>query len=187
MSGLPAATFLLPGSLEPLFSGVILAWLFLHRPAVFKAPSWRLFAAVLFALGSLGMLWMQVGHASFGQFRETVVTLFWGSFLWLVMAFLGTRLTAPLRWRPLCWVGGISYGVYLLHPLVTHLVFLGVFGGEAKGSMGMPGFLLTCFSLAAVLAVAFLSFRFAERRLITIGHRFHYKKCEELRTEPATL
>ena len=188
-SHLAAPTFLLPGSLEPLFSGVILAWLFLYRPVVFKAPAWRGLAAALFAAGSVGMAWLAVRGlpSCLAHFRETVVTLFWGSFLWLVLAHLGTPLTAPLRWRPLCWVGGISYGVYLLHPLISHLVFLGVFGSMPKESMGMSGFLLTCFCLAVILLVAFLSFHFAERRLTAIGHRLHYKKRAENPAAPALL
>jgi len=176
---LPAPAFLLPGSLEPLFIGVILAWLFIHRPVVFKAPAWRGLAAVLFAAGSLGMAWMAV-RGGFGSFEVTAITLFWGSFLWLVLAFLGTPLTAPLRWRPLCWVGGISYGVYLLHPLLSHLIFLSMFGALPTESMGMRGFLLTCLSLAVILTVAYLSFHFVERRLTAIGHRLHYRKRQEL-------
>ena len=188
-SHLAAPTFLLPGTLEPLFSGVILAWLFLHRPAVFKARFWRLLAGGLFAVGSLGMAWMAVRGlpASLGHFRETIITLFWGSFLWLVLAFLGTPLTAPLRWRPLCWVGGISYGVYLLHLFISDLVFLAVFGALPKESMGMPGFLLTCLCLALTLLAAWVSFQMAERRLIAIGHRFHYKKRAGKPAAPAIL
>ena len=189
LSGLPAPTFLLPGSLEPLFSGVILAWLFIHRPVVFKGPAWRGVAGVLFAAGSLGMAWLAVRGlpGNLAHLRETVVTLFWGSFLWLVLSSLGTPLTAPLRWRPLCWVGGISYGVYLLHPLISDLVFLGVFKSLPKEAMGMPGFLLTCLCLALVLLIAFVSFHFAERRLTAIGHRLHYKKRAEKQTVPAVL
>jgi peptidoglycan/LPS O-acetylase OafA/YrhL len=172
-----ASTFLLSGSTDLFFSGVILAWLFLHRPVVFQAPSGRTLAAVLFGAGGLGMAWLAVrGHL--GPFRETVIALFWGSFLWLVLAFRGTCFTAPLRWRPLCWVGGISYGVYLLHVLVSHLLFLAVFGKESTESMGRSGFLLSCLCLGLTLGIAYLSARFFERPLTAFGHRFNYRKPE---------
>ena len=177
---LASPTFLLPGSLEPLFIGVILAWFFINRPHIFKAPAWRRVATVLFAAGSLGMAWMAV-RGGFGSFEVTAITLFWGSFLWLVLTYLGTPFTAPLRWRPLCWVGGISYGVYLLHPVISELIFLHVFGAQPTESMGARGFLLTCFSLAVILTVAYLSFHFVERRLTAIGHRLHYRKREDQR------
>ena len=189
VSGLPAPTFLLPGSLEPLFSGVILAWLFIHKPVAFKAPAARSLAGVLFLAGSVAMAWMAVRGLPkcLGCFRETFITLFWGSFLWLVLAFLGTPFTAPMRWRPLCWVGGISYGGYLLHPRVSHLIFLNVFGAMPTESMGTAGLLLTCLSLAVILAVAYVSYHFIERRLIAIGHRFHYQKCAVEPSAPAVL
>ena len=185
-SHLPAPMFLLPGSLEPLFSGVILAWLFIHRPIVFSSRAWRSFAGLLFVIGSLAMAWIAV-RGGFGHFRETAVTLFWGSFLWLVLAFLGSPITAPLRWRPLHWVGGISYGVYLLHPILSHIVFMAVYGRSPTESMGLPGFLLTCVALAIVLAVAFLSFHFIERRLTAIGHRLHYKKPDKFPAAPTPI
>lgn len=186
LTHLSAPTFLLPGSLEPLFVGVILAWLFIHRPDVFKTPFWRGVAAALFGAGSLGMAWMAV-RGGFGAFEVTAITLFWGSFLWLVLAFLGTPFTAPLRWRPLCWVGGISYGVYLLHPVISDLVFLNVFGALPTESMGLRGFLLTCVSMAVILLTASLSFHFVERKLTAIGHRLHYRKRAEQERTTALL
>lgn len=173
-----APTFLLPGSLEPFFAGVILAWFYLHRPTVFAAARWRRLAAALFVLGGGCMAWMAV-RGGFGPFRETGITLFWGAFLWLVLAWMGSGVTAPLRWKPLCWVGGVSYGVYLLHPLVAHLIFLGVFGAPPANSMGMGGFGLTCLAMALIFAITGLSARFFERPLMAIGHRYAYRKPGE--------
>ena len=188
-SHLPASTFLLPGELEPFFSGVILAWMFLHRPVVFKAPAWRALAAFLFLVGSFAMAWIAIRGNRFGlgPFRETVVTLFWGAFLWLVLAYMGTWLTAPLRWRPLCWVGGISYGVYLLHPLIAQWIFLEVAGTLPNESLGMDGFLLTCLCMAVILAVTYLSARFFERPLTAFGHRFTYRKREVKAATPIPI
>ena len=172
-----APTFLLPGSLEPFFAGVILAWLYLYRSEVFGATKWRALALAVFAVGGLGMAWLAVGRGGFGVFRETVVTVFWGAFLWLVLIYAGSRFTAPLRWTPLRWVGGISYGVYLLHPVFSQLIFLGVFGALPAESQGLPGFFLTCLAVALILGCAALSARYFERPLAAIGHRQGYRKA----------
>lgn len=176
LAPIPAPMFLLPGLFEPFFSGVILAWIFLNRPGALTSARARGLALFLFAAGGLGMACLAAGKGHFGVFRETVVTLFWGSFLWLVLSFMGSRHTAPLRWKPLCWVGGVSYGVYLLHPLVSQLAFLTVFGAPPAESQGVPGFLLTCAATAGILGVAALSARYFERPLTALGHRHAYRK-----------
>ena len=172
-------TFLLPGSLEPFFAGVILAWLYQHRSDLFDAPKWGTVALAVCATGGLGMARIAVGWGDFGLFRETVITVFWGAFLWLVLLFKGTRFTAPLRWAPLCWVGGISYGVYLLHLVFSHVAFLGVLGALPTESQGLVGFLLTCLAMALTLSVAGLSARYFERPLTALGHRQGYRKAAQ--------
>jgi peptidoglycan/LPS O-acetylase OafA/YrhL len=75
-----------------------------------------------------------------------------------------TPLHPVLRWRPLAFVGVISYGVYLLHMLCANAVrrLLHVDNGT----------LLFAATLAAVIAVAYLSFRFFETPLLRLKRHF---------------
>lgn len=88
-----------------------------------------------------------------------------------IMVLLVTSLTiredtplAPfLRWRPLVFVGSISYGMYLLHMLCANVV-----RRVLQDDRGIVVFLAT---LALVSLVAYLSFRYFESPLIRYAHK----------------
>jgi peptidoglycan/LPS O-acetylase OafA/YrhL len=74
------------------------------------------------------------------------------------------------RWSPLCWwpmvyVGRVSYGMYLLHPLVLG-VALHVLGGKGWVEMGV--FLL------ATVGVAAASYELAEKPILRLERRFSH-------------
>ena len=96
------------------------------------------------------------------------------SFQLATAAFLATvvlqpahRLVAVLEWRPLAYIGTVSYGVYLLHMLVADAMKRG-FGTIGLHSDGL--FFLAC--LAGTIALAGLSFRYFERPLLRLKDRF---------------
>jgi peptidoglycan/LPS O-acetylase OafA/YrhL len=62
-------------------------------------------------------------------------------------------LAAPLRWKPVVWIGLISYSLYLWHWPV--LAFVRYFVGTVSPQAG-----IVCF--VAMLALAFLSYRWVE-------------------------
>ena len=169
------APFLLPGSFEPLFGGVLLAWASLHFPLSFRSKNCRLASLAIFSLSAIGMAGIATGKLQPGAADVSVFTLFWGTFLWLVIANIGSPLTAPLRWKPMRWIGGISYGVYLFHPVVYDFLFVKILGTLPSHDAGTPGILLSCAAFALTLALAAASFYFVERKLIAIGHRYRYR------------
>lgn len=170
--------FLVPGSTEALFFGVFMAWLHLRSPEFFRARRARAAAATLLAIGAAGMLFL-LGRRSLGPLNVTVITLFWGAFLWLVIGSLGRPATGWLRHRFLGWMGRISYGVYLFHPLVLSLVFLVATGAGPDHALGAKGFSLSLLTFAITVGLASLSFYGFERALIARGRRHKYRTPEE--------
>lgn len=77
-------------------------------------------------------------------------------------------LASPLAWRPLAYVGKISYGLYLLHMLAKHvaLKLLVVLGLQQNWVLVFIG------TLAIGLVAAFLSFRYFESLFLARKTRF---------------
>jgi peptidoglycan/LPS O-acetylase OafA/YrhL len=75
-----------------------------------------------------------------------------------------TPLHPILRWRPLVFVGVISYGVYLLHNLCANVARV-----VTHEQQGVPMFAVT---LAAVIVAAYLSFRFFETPVLKLKRRY---------------
>jgi peptidoglycan/LPS O-acetylase OafA/YrhL len=75
-----------------------------------------------------------------------------------------TPLHPILRWRPLAFVGVISYGVYLLHNLCADVVRI--------GTREQQGILVFAVTLVTVVVVAYLSFRFFETPVLKLKRRY---------------
>ena len=95
-------------------------------------------------------------------------------FVWLVYAAsrgFGGVTGRILQWRPFVYIGRISYGVYVYHlfafTLARYLV------GDTDLYLGVPGLNILCWSALSVLMAA-LSFRYFERPISDLKHRFRY-------------
>ena len=80
----------------------------------------------------------------------SVITAFWCTFLWLVLATRQTAWTAIFRMSWLRGIGRISYGVYLFHGLISHLVVPLIGHSAHERELGGFGFFLRAYHACAM-------------------------------------
>jgi peptidoglycan/LPS O-acetylase OafA/YrhL len=108
--------------------------------------------------------------------RYTQAYLFFGAFFVLVMAFRGTKWTAPLRWRFLQLSGTLSYCLYLVHLSVGdgYEYLLKRSGVSPVQYVGASGAMLM--RAAAILlgsfGIALLSRKYLENPFLSLKDRF---------------
>ncbi|WP_138998175.1 acyltransferase family protein [Rhodococcus zopfii] len=155
----PALAWKIAASLSlPILLGALAA-IVLDTPRGFVTASavlgYRWSAAVVFAL-LVGVLLFDIP----GQLPQFLMVL-------LVVAVSITEKTVlhpALGWRPIAFVGAISYGIYLLHMLCANVV------RQALGDdFGVGVFAAT---LSLVVAAAYISFRWFERPILGLKSRF---------------
>jgi len=73
--------------------------------------------------------------------------------------------------RPLVWLGGTGYFIYLFHQPVNSLVHW-VVARTSPTLITALGFAVTSLTLVILFGLAELSRRFSEQPLIAFGHRF---------------
>jgi peptidoglycan/LPS O-acetylase OafA/YrhL len=132
------------------------AWLAVYGPARSAAGRVFLELAGVAAAVVLAVAWATLGGASSTLYRGGFVVC--GIAATVVIASATHPKRGPvgwvLSWRPLCWLGLISYGVYLWHWPVDIVV-----DPARVGLSGWPLFFLQC---AITLAIAYVSYRFLE-------------------------
>ena len=94
-------------------------------------------------------------------------------FMWLVRAGargFGGILGAILNWKPIRYVGKISYGIYVYHPLIPSLLafLIGQLGWEFK-LFTLPGF---CLATIATFFVASTSWYLMEKPINNLKRHF---------------
>lgn len=101
------------------------------------------------------------------------LALFYGTLLLTLVSQPNSGIAAIMRWKPLRWLGGVSYCVYLLHDAFNyfaHAIFL-----HAQPQIyNLQGLGVTLLALGLTLAVAAISWRYLEKPLIRLGHRHPY-------------
>ncbi|MED3803089.1 acyltransferase family protein [Lysinibacillus xylanilyticus] len=74
-----------------------------------------------------------------------------------------------LSWKPLCWLGSRSYGIYLWHYPIMVL-------GTPIHEIGNPAYWRVVLQLLLILVIAELSYRFIESPIRKQGFRSFYRK-----------
>lgn len=179
---------LMPCRADALLLGVLGAMLL-------RSPEWksrleknRKILLVLAAVLGAGLVAMTVhGTGPFGIVMLTVgyswIALFYLTALLCAVLYRETWFGSSLRWAWLRWVGSIAYGVYLFHGLFLRLVQSLLFAGPAPVGSAQE-FLVSLAALALTLAFCSLSWRYFEKPLVELGHRWRYEKGTPEKTVP---
>jgi peptidoglycan/LPS O-acetylase OafA/YrhL len=104
------------------------------------------------------------------------VNLFYAGILGLTVIATGSPVLAALRARPLRYLGQISYGLYLYHPLVE------IYGEAVRQRGGLGDAWWWKFaSLVVCLLGASLSWRLIESPILGLKHHFEYRAHRGIR------
>src|SRR5579862_4062590 len=101
-------------------------------------------------------------------------------YTWLAFSYFALLLfvvTRPaslfskvLRFRWLCWIGTLAYGIYLIHQPVQYLLY-GIFLRQGPAITGVASFLVAVTGVGLTLMLAIFSWRYFEQPLIRMGRR----------------
>ena len=156
---------LLQITFTPILLGVLLAF-GMKTPVVesfkSKVPTW--------ALPLMVTVTLLIANTS-GDIRGWPRLMFHIS----ITGLIALLITSPkslvvklLEWRPLTHIGTVSYGVYLFHMLVLHVVYRGV-----NFTMLTYPTLIFLLAMLFCVTVASFSYRFFELPLMTLKSRLH--------------
>ena len=163
-------------ALDGLAAGCLVACCYHSRPSVLKALSRRRWLYLLGWALLLFLVWAALKQLPFfptlpeaEYYGMTLAAL--ASAVIVACVVGGAGLTHPILCsRPLAYVGKVSYGVYLLHPIVLIFAFK---GAKYLGLLHGAGyFVATAAYLAIVIGVAGLSFKFFEAPILRFKERF---------------
>lgn len=165
------AVYLMPGCLDSLGLGALLAWFWAHPEWVGfrqKLCRWSLVAGVVLVAAHAANVQWDVSFRFWLLARDFGPALI---FFWLVnRAAEGFRgpLGKLLEFRPLLYIGTISYGMYLYHNFLPWLCEL--------ADMPLPehGIMRFAVLLPLTFATAALSWHLFERPLNDLKDRFPY-------------
>lgn len=154
--------YALPGRLFEFTLGMAAAIAVARRPSLLTAPWQRRYLTGVVGFAALGVL-----VATRWSRFSPVADILWGLTFFSLVMVAATRnaLGSPvLTWRPLAWVGSISYSVYLIH--------LGPMQQAARAvhPLGLPplvtwlGFKLVAVPLS--IALGWLFYRLVESRFV---------------------
>jgi peptidoglycan/LPS O-acetylase OafA/YrhL len=144
-----------------------LAAAFVRRPEFGPHAARRLVTAIACGVVALGLIELIVRDAALsGALRLTEADLVFGAAIVAVVAWSGSRWSAPLRSRPMRFFADTSFCVYLIHvPIIEHV---GRLGAGAAHAPFLAAVYRGLFVLSLTFALAALSHRYLESPLMRL-------------------
>jgi len=91
-----------------------------------------------------------------------------------VALFIAMTSFAKVRWRPLAWVGLVSYSLYLLHPVVLYIMTY-VIQSHGPGA-GLPVGVQMAIGAALSILLAAVAFYVVEKPAIDLAHGLTWRR-----------
>ncbi len=178
------------GHCDGLALGALLSTLIPTVPAKAPRTQWLLFAALglLSLAGYLANAWYLSGQGLAGvrisrsNAGISLISLAYFGLIGLVVILAGSRSLRWLRNPALCYLGRISYGLYLYHLLIFEWV-----DALFKFRMGYAdSWRLDALKVGTSVAVAALSWHWIEQPILKLKDRFRYQRPAVVRAGTAS-
>jgi peptidoglycan/LPS O-acetylase OafA/YrhL len=154
---------------DTLGAGALLAML-RHRQSPLVAPEGRAIPVMGLAAAVILVLAIWSADTPRNVFEPTAQA---AVFVWLILQAsvgFGGLVGAGLRWKPMAFVGKISYGIYIYHLFVPGLLAF-LFLGRAGGALE-SGWAAAAAAVVATLALSALSWVLLEKPINGLKERF---------------
>lgn len=172
-----AAYVLLPCRADALGYGVLIAMIVRSESAWMWVASHRsraYLAFVLLGVGACLLTKLPSANPLFVGIEFSMLAAFYATLLLLVIVNPGRVERLVFQWKPLMKLGTVAYAVYMFHAGVSFLWHGAILRGRPSFD-GWASILVTILSIATVLLLATISFRFVERPLVSWAHaKFRY-------------
>ena len=138
-----------------------------------SAVLWTLALGLFVLVGYMARRNWMIESTQMVTWGFTAIALFYGVLLLLAVTRNDSLLSRALRLTPLRRLGGIAYGVYLLHVPVQSLLYAYIQNSLPRLRSAQDA-AITLTALFLTLTLATLSWRFFERPLVQVSHRLTY-------------
>jgi peptidoglycan/LPS O-acetylase OafA/YrhL len=175
--GLPVIHSFLFCRMDVLLLGVLCAYVLRQERAREWLLSHRGFVYIGLALFGALLTATVLKHWNLGSWQMTTFgySALAFAYTFLLLAVLsGGPIARFMNFAPLRRLGIIAYGVYLLHGLIPWYVFK--LFGQTPNTDTWSARLLLLSSICLMFLLAHLSWRYFEKPLIELGHRWKYDK-----------
>jgi peptidoglycan/LPS O-acetylase OafA/YrhL len=145
--------YMLPTRAGELLLGALAAQLILRRPTDVQISQRAEWLSAIGAILAIGSCYWTPATEAFPGWRAIPPTL--GSAILIVAGhYRPTFVTRILRWKPLVWLGVVSYSAYLWHwPVLSVPRYFGIEFGPALGAI----------AFVSTMLLAWLSYRYIEQ------------------------
>jgi peptidoglycan/LPS O-acetylase OafA/YrhL len=137
-----------------------------------RALSWALAFSLTLVVGLLYWFYRPAGYVS-GTICYSALAFLFLTLVLIVLSQPASRLASIARWQPVCWLGTVSYCVYIIHCQVLYGLYQLFVGGHPRVT-DLKSILVTALAFILTCLLAAFSWRFFEKPFIRRGHRFKY-------------